>query len=119
LPRAYRLFTGPDGHSHVERGQVELERPVDVDTIEFRETAAGASRDWHNAPVAQYVITLAGVLEFETKTGERFTIRPGDVLLALDVTGTGHAWRLVDDEPWSRAYLTIRGGVDRGFVAES
>ncbi len=58
-------------------------------------------------------------IEFEAKTEQRFTIRPGDVLLARDVTGTGHAWRLVDDQPRSRSYITIRGGVGRGFSARS
>ena len=116
--RAYRLFTGNDGDSHVVRGRVEVHEKVDVDTIEFRETPAGSSLDWHNAPVRQYVITLSGVLEFETRKGETFTLRPGDVLLALDVDGSGHQWRLVDDQPWRRAYVTLRGGVDHGFVAD-
>jgi quercetin dioxygenase-like cupin family protein len=49
-------------------------------TVSFEESASGSSLSWHNAPERQYVITLSGTLEFETRLGERFTIAPGDVL---------------------------------------
>ena len=57
--------------------------------------------DWHTAPHVQYVITLSGTLEFTTRDGETFVLRPGEVLLAADTTGTGHRWRLIDDQPWA------------------
>jgi hypothetical protein len=99
--RAYRLYTGPDGNSHVIPGSVNGGRLVDAKSIQFKETAAHSSYDWHNDPTPQYVITLAGVLEFTTVGGESFTLRPGDVLLAEDHTGSGHKWRLINDEPWN------------------
>jgi quercetin dioxygenase-like cupin family protein len=75
--------------------------------LRFEETAAGGSLDWHTAPHVQYVVTLSGVLEFVTRDGETFLLRPGDVLLAEDTAGSGHRWRLVGDEPWRRLYITI------------
>jgi quercetin dioxygenase-like cupin family protein len=112
-----RLFTGDDGESHFTDGRVEL-GPSDgpsarsevagANTVSFEESARGASLSWHNAPERQYVITLSGTLEFETRRGERFTIAPGDVLLAEDTTGGGHRWRLVDDQPWRRVYVALR-----------
>jgi hypothetical protein len=63
------------------------------------------------------VLTLGGTLEFVTRDGDRFTLRPGDVLLAEDTTGSGHSWRLVDDEPWRRAYVILAPGVKVPFVA--
>ena len=95
--RAYRLYTGPDGNSHVERGSITGGQLVDAESIEFKETAPHSSFDWHNDPIPQYVITLSGVLEFTTVGGESFTIHPGDVLLAVDHTGTGHEDALVAD----------------------
>jgi uncharacterized cupin superfamily protein len=62
------LYTGDDGESHFNDGQVEL----------------------------------------ETRLGERFTVAPGDVVLAEDTTGGGHRWRLVDDQPWRRVYVPLR-----------
>lgn len=87
MPAGYRLYTGADGNLHVEHGSVAAATLVDAESIEFKETPAGSSFDWHNDPVPQYVITLSGVVEFSTAGGETFTIHPGDVLLAVDHTG--------------------------------
>ena len=75
--------------------------------LHFEETAAGSALDWHTAPRAQYVITLSGTLEFTTRDDETFLLRPGDVLLAADTTGSGHRWRLIDDQPWLRLYVEL------------
>jgi quercetin dioxygenase-like cupin family protein len=115
--RAYRLYTGPDGNSHVLQGSVN-EALVDVKSIQFKETPAHSSFDWHNDPTPQYVITLAGVLEFKTVGGETFTVRPGDVLLAEDHTGSGHKWRLINDEPWKRAYVIFKESANTQFVPD-
>jgi hypothetical protein len=48
--------------------------------------------------------------------GGTFTIVPGDVLLAEDLTGTGHEWHMVGDDPWRRAYVIFPPGVDTQFV---
>jgi quercetin dioxygenase-like cupin family protein len=116
--RAYRLYTGSDGHSHVASGSVSANALVAAESIHFAETPAHSSLDWHNAPRLQYVITLTGILEFTTLGGETFTIHPGDVLLALDHTGSGHKWRLLDDEPWKRAYVVFREGADTHFIPD-
>lgn len=116
--RAYRLYTGSDGNSHVVSGSVSLGKLANAQTIEFSETPAHSALDWHNAPTPQYVITLAGVLEFSTVGGEMFTIHPGDVLLAEDHTGSGHKWRLINDEPWKRAYVTFKDAADARFVSD-
>jgi quercetin dioxygenase-like cupin family protein len=116
--RAYRLYTGLDGNSHVARGSVTGDELVDAESIRFKETPAHSSFDWHNAPAPQYVITLTGILEFTTSGGETFTIYPGDVLLALDQSGSGHKWRLINDEPWKRAYVIFKEGADTRFVPD-
>jgi hypothetical protein len=67
--------------------------------------------------VPRYVITLTGTLEFETKSGATFTIRPGDILLAQDCTGSGHKWRLIGNDPWRRAYVVYEESIDLGFVS--
>jgi quercetin dioxygenase-like cupin family protein len=105
--RAFLLYTGPDGHSHVIRGRIKETTPSATQSISFSETPAGSNFDWHNAPTTQFVITLSGTLEFTTHGGETFTIHPGDILIAKDTTGTGHKWRLIDDQPWRRAYIVF------------
>jgi quercetin dioxygenase-like cupin family protein len=119
MVHAFKLYTGPDGGSHVVEGTLDEHARTDVVAIHFKETPAHASLDWHDAPEAQYVITLAGTLEFTTRDGETFVVRPGDVLVATDDTGSGHEWRLIDDQPWRRAYVVKKPGARDGFVAKA
>ncbi|MGQ7856762.1 hypothetical protein ACUN24_21190 [Pedobacter sp. WC2501] len=116
--RAYLLYTGADGHSHFKRGRISEGALVQADHTLFKETAANSSFDWHNDPIPQYVITLTGILEFSTKTGETFIIEPGDILLATDHTGSGHKWRLLNDQPWKRIYVIYKENEDTHFIAD-
>jgi quercetin dioxygenase-like cupin family protein len=111
-----RLYTGDDGESHFEEGVVDLSKlegtsrrsPVyRTHEVSFEESPAGSSLDWHRAPARQYVITLSGTLEFETRLQKRFTLAPGTILLAEDTKGGGHRWRLTDDQPWRRVYVLL------------
>jgi len=106
--RCIHLPTGPGGRSHVEYITLPIGTVQEATAIRFEESPAGSTLDWHTAPRVQYVITLSGTLEFTTRDGETFVLRPGDVLLAADTTGTGHRWRLVDDKPWRRLYVELR-----------
>jgi quercetin dioxygenase-like cupin family protein len=124
--RSIRLWTGDDGNSHFEEGVIDLSKgerddilsgTVDVVSISFRETRAGGAFEWHDAPTRQFVITLSGTLDFQTRKGEHFVLHPGDILLAEDTAGTGHSWKLVDENPWRRAYVILRPGVKVPFVA--
>jgi len=113
---AFKLYTGKDNASHVAEGTVAQRDRTEVVAIHFEESAPHSSFDWHDAPESQYVITLSGTLEFTTRDGEKFILRPGDVLLATDEIGSGHKWRLIDDEPWRRAYVILKPGTRDVFV---
>ena len=124
--RCVRIWTGQDGNSYFEEGAIDLaggargdllSRKTSATSVSFQETASGGTFAWHDAPARQFVITLSGTLDFQTRSGEHFMIRPGDILLAEDTTGSGHSWRLVDDEPWRRAYVILAPGVVVSFVA--
>jgi quercetin dioxygenase-like cupin family protein len=122
--RCVRMWTGEDGNSLFEEGWIDLAEgvrgdfvgePVSVTELSFRETGAGGSWAWHQDPAPRFVITLSGTLEFQTKSGATFIIRPGDILLAQDNTGTGHKWKLIGDDPWVRAYVVYADGADLHF----
>jgi hypothetical protein len=126
--RCVRLWTGEDGDSHFEEGSIDLSKGERGDilsevvagaSLSFQETSSGGSYEWHRDPVPRFVITLSGTLEFETRGGERFTIRPGDILLAQDNTGSGHRWKLIGDEPWRRAYVVFPTGAALQYKANS
>ncbi|MBD1392041.1 cupin domain-containing protein [Mucilaginibacter glaciei] len=105
--KAYRLYTGDDGHSHVETGNVNPADFNQASAIRFQESPPHSVYDWHNAPTDQYVITLSGTLEFETLPGETFILKPGEILIAMDTTGTAHKWKLIDEDPWKRVYVVF------------
>jgi hypothetical protein len=120
--RCVRMWTGDDGDSLFEEGCIELAggvrgdsvgQPVPVVELSFQETRTGGAYEWD--PVPRFVVTLTGTLEFETKSGATFSIRPGDVLLAQDNTGTGHRWKLIGEDPWRRAYVNYEGGANLQF----
>ena len=124
--RCIRIWTASDGDSHFEEGVIDLHGgdrgdflslAVSAVSLSFQETKSGGEFEWHKDPVPRFVITLSGVLQFETRGGETFVIRPGDILLAEDNTGTGHRWKLIGDEPWRRAYVVFQPGAELPFKA--
>lgn len=124
--RCIRMWTGPDGNSRFEEGELEIGTglhgrasglPIAVSELSFQETSGAGSFDWHQDPQPQFVLTLSGTLEFEVKSGAKFIINPGDVLLAQDNSGSGHRWRLIGDEPWRRAYVVYDEAATLRFKA--
>ena len=114
--RVVRVYTGDDNESHFEERFLDLKEAkpgrwiselITNAGVEFEETPKGQSLEWHNAPRRQYVVTMTGKLEFETKTGETQIIEPGDILLAEDISGGGHRWRLLNEQPWRRLYVHL------------
>ena len=125
--RCVRIWTGRDGNSSFEEGVIDMPKgergdvlsgTFPVTSISFRETRAGGTFEWHDAPTRQFVITLSGTLDFQTRSGTHFILRPGDILLAEDTTGSGHSWKLIDDQPWRRAYVILSPSAQVPFVAK-
>ncbi len=114
--RAYKLDTGGDGHSHVTKGFVSESLLTEVVSLRFMETPPHSFYDWHTAPVCQYVISLSGTLQFTTGLNEVFILKPGEILIAMDTTGFGHKWQLIDDEPWKRAYVVFKENTPINFT---
>lgn len=115
---AYQLFTGADGHSHIMKGYVKEHFLTQAISIHFKETPAGTYYDWHPAPKTQFVLTLTGSLEFAVFSGEKFTLNTGEVLIAMDTTGSGHTWQMLGNEPWKRAYVVFAEDENVGFVTD-
>ena len=118
MPAFWRVYSGTDGRSHVERLPLDLKPFKDVEGahgetspmrlasgIAFRVAPAGYVLDWHCAPRRQYSISLAGHAEIEVGDGTVVRVGPGDVVLAEDLTGQGHVTRVVGDQP--RVYAIV------------
>jgi hypothetical protein len=122
--RCVHLWTDSEGYSRHEEGVLDAgpgphgdsaTAKISVHSASFEETAAGGSLDWHTAPARQFVVTLSGTLEFLTRGGERFTLRPGEILFAEDTAGGGHSWKLIDKDPWRRMYVVLDPGTKVPF----
>ena len=119
MVRAYYLYTGDDGNSHYQKGSIGLDKVIAAQSVEFKEDPPHSSSSWHNAPTPQYVIFLAGQLEFGSKSGESLIVNPGEVVIAGDTTGSGHTWRLTNEQPWIRSYVVFKPGAEPEFVQDS
>ena len=124
--RCVRIWTTDQNDSAFEEGLIDLSKgncgdvlsdEMIASTISFRETKSGGTFAPHDAPTRQLVITLTGELEFKTAKGLTFVINPGDILLAEDTSGSGHSWRLTNDQPWRRAYVIIGAETSVPFQA--
>ncbi len=108
-----RLYTGSDHRSHFEdidlsfgaASGIQSTAPETAAIAVFRRAPAGYVIDWHPAPRRQYVITLSGQWEIECGDGSVRLFKPGDVMLAEDLTGQGHVSRVVGDEP--HVFMTV------------
>jgi quercetin dioxygenase-like cupin family protein len=124
LIRCIHLWTDDDQESHFEEGRIVFGRGQRGDlltgklgaaSVSFQETKSGGTFAWHTAPARQFVITLSGTLEFHVREGQHFLLHPGDILFAEDTTGSGHSWKLVDDQPWRRVYVILAPNVSVPF----
>jgi len=107
----YRLYTGPDGKSHIEEQTLAahpaLAKPVATTHIMFTHQAGGTFLDWHPAPRRQYIIVVSGQIEIGLGDGTVRRFGPGDARLVEDTTGQGHTTRYVGPEPVVMAVIPL------------
>lgn len=120
MPRMWRVYSGPDGQSHLAELALALSPFTDTEGahgegtsmqpaagITFRVSPPGYVLSWHCAPRRQYSISLAGHAEIEVGDGTVVRLGPGDVVLAEDLTGQGHVTRVVGDQPRFSALIPL------------
>ena len=103
-----RVSAGTDGQSHFDeieprwtpRGdQSETAELIPGSGIMIRRFEPTRSNPWHHAPGRYAVFTLSGAVDIEIGDGTVRRLGPGDILIAEDLTGQGHATREVGPEP--------------------
>jgi quercetin dioxygenase-like cupin family protein len=112
-----RLYTGADGLSHFEPMELKFAPvPGAPNTLAQSEAVPtkksyivriqpGFFEDWHNADVRRYVITISGRSEVEVAGGQKFVVQPGQVVLAEDLTGKGHTFRVLGTSDWVALFV--------------
>lgn len=107
-----RIYTGDDGQSHFEDLPLPAQRTQNIAiqadaNLVFRCPPVDNFVDWHTSPRRQYVFVLAGQMEIGIGDGTVRRFRPGDVVLADDLTGRGHTTRSVGGVPCISAAVPV------------
>jgi len=115
-----RLYTGADGMSHFEQMDVKFSLvpgepntvsqsdPISPEKSYIVRVAPGFFEDWHNADVRRYIVTISGRSEVEVTGGQRFVVAAGQVILAEDLTGKGHTFRVLGDSDWIALFVDMK-----------
>lgn|SRR3990167_1758681 len=104
-----RLFSGPDGQSHFEDLDIELNKteigklsnPVSVESMSFGFIEGLDEMTWHTMDAPHYIVILEGMMELEVGDSTKRRLKAGDILLAEDTTGQGHILRGVNKQRWN------------------
>ena len=98
-----RVYSGDDGESHFEDWSAdrfaEIVNRKGEGPINMGNRNPPYFSDYHGAPRRQYVVMLSGMAELETADGSKRRLAPGDALIAEDLTGHGHTYKVVSDGP--------------------
>jgi quercetin dioxygenase-like cupin family protein len=115
----FRVYAGTDGQSHFEDVTPRLESRGDQSDaaelipgsgIMIRRFDPKRSNPWHHAPGRYAVFTLSGAVDIEIGDGTVRRLGPGDILIAEDLTGQGHATREVGPEPRVSIFVPLGNG---------
>ena len=113
VPTVTRMFTGPDGLSHLEPIDMPVSQLIKVAGVQFNRSSPSRPNartlDFHNAPHRRYVVTLSGAGEIVVSGDNRrtFIADRDHILLAEDVTGKGHTTRPVGPDDWVTLFVEI------------
>ena len=91
----YRVFSDPDGESHIEDLELE-EHPelgalINVSEVRVEEFDGSRHMDFHPLPERRLIIHLYGEVEIGASDGTKRVLRAGDIRLMEDVSGKGHS----------------------------
>lgn len=108
-----RIWASEDGESHLEDVDLAFEEtaflppPAPPMQLSAQMPASGYfvarvppgyQADWHQSPVRELAVYLAGEGEIEASDGTVRPLRPGTILLSEDTTGKGHISRVTGTE---------------------
>ena len=111
-----RIYAGADGKSHLEEITPQLAPCGDKSEsgelipgsgIVVRRFEPTRSNPWHHAPGRYAVFTLSGAVDIEIGDGTVRRLGVGDILIAEDLNGQGHATREVGPEPRVSVFVPL------------
>ena len=112
-PTVTRMYTGPDGLSHLEQIDMPVAQLIKVAAFQFNRSSASRPNartlEFHNAPHRRYVVTLSGAAEIVVSgdNNKKFIADRDHILLAADTTGKGHTTKPVGPEDWVTVFIEV------------
>jgi MFS family permease len=103
-----RIMSGADGKSYLDEITLPPAAGTDPSALVSRlyttDTEVGISSpgtfiDWHRVSTPRLLIVLRGRMEVGLGNGRTYRFGPGDIVLAMDLTGQGHTSRMIGREP--------------------
>ncbi len=116
--KAVWLYNLPNGGCTFKTGTIPNRITLEVNGFFAQTHIDDYQKTSHPAPRKQYVVTLAGKLEFTVTNGDTFIVEPGVILIAEDTHGHGHTWRLTEGDTWQRLYLPFTYEGNKHFVED-
>lgn len=107
-----RVYSDSNGESHFEESVLELTEVdfappapplllsnfTDATSYGFLSAPPDWFGDWHPTPQRQAMLVMSGEVEITVSDGETRRFGPGKMCVLEDVTGKGHATRVVGRE---------------------
>ena len=111
-----RVYTGADGRSTMD--EVELPRVSGGDgrsvstrlyatDVEMGISSPGTFIDWHGVTTPRLLMVVAGEIEIGLGDGTKQTLKPGNIVLVMDMTGRGHTSRMIGTVPVQAVTLRL------------
>lgn len=107
-----RLYTGPDGQSHIDQMPVMFHGAPDEASTDVKATdtylargAPGMFETWHATKRKRYIVVIRGEADVTTTDGEKLRLVPGHLYLAEDLTGKGHTFRVLGNQEWVALFV--------------
>ncbi len=106
----YRVFTGPDGETHMEEisleSHPELGALTELNEVSINKFDGTRKTDFSPAPDHRIIVHLSGEVEGGTTDGTKRIFRSGDIRVMEDVTGLGHSH--LDLSPSEAVHILLR-----------
>lgn len=116
--KAFKLINTDDNNCTFLEGAIPENLHIDATHFFAHTNIEAYQLSPHPAPRYQFVITLKGKLEFTVSNGSTFIVEPGVILVAKDLKGKGHTWKILDGKEWHRIYIVPHEDAEDHFVAD-
>jgi quercetin dioxygenase-like cupin family protein len=113
--KAFRLINTNGTDSFYEEGTISELIHIPANYFVIQTGIEHYELSSHPAPRYQFVITVKGKLQFTVTNGDTFIIEPGVVLIAKDLKGKGHTWKIIEGNEWHRIYIVPDTNADDYF----